>query len=87
MASLVKNALLFDMGLSYSYGVIAIPALTGADVTHNADEHLRITADQAALLGECCVMSLTCVISNCIALLQVVRCSSSKRLPACGREC
>lgn len=42
---------MFDMGLSYSFSIIAIPALTGVDKTHNPDELLRITEEEAALLG------------------------------------
>lgn len=48
---MIKNVLTFDIGLSYAYSVIAIPALTGADPEHNPNEKLRITDEQASLLG------------------------------------
>lgn len=51
LASLAKNVIMLDLGASYSLSIIAIPALRGIDATNNADEVLRITEEQASLLG------------------------------------
>lgn len=42
---------MFDMGLAYSFSVIAIPALTGKDPKNNPDEFLHITDDEVSWLG------------------------------------
>lgn len=54
IASMAKNALMFDLGLAASYSAIAIPALTGNDLVKNPNEFLRITEYQVSWLGEFC---------------------------------
>lgn len=51
LASMVKNALLLDLGMATAFSAIAIPALTGLDQNNNAAEFLRINESQASWLG------------------------------------
>lgn len=51
LASLVKNLLLLDLGLSGAFPTILIPALTGFANEHNVNEYLRMSPLEASWFG------------------------------------
>lgn len=51
LASLVKNFLLLDLGLTMAMPTIIIPALSGKNIEINPNETIHITPEEASWLG------------------------------------